>query len=81
MSVERLVKEFGAQDVGAYMTVFRGGTHYRVAEWNEGNKMWVMLPAGSELLDPSPVVEVVESAKQPHMRVKRTKAESVFDEE
>lgn len=60
MSIERLVKEFGAQDVGAWMSVFRGGEHTRVAQWNESNKGWDMLPAGHALLAPPEAEEATE---------------------
>lgn len=60
MSIERLVKEFGAQDVGAYMVTFIGGTHERVAQWIAGSDVWNILPAGTALLSPESVVESVD---------------------
>ena len=63
MSVARLVKEFAAQDVGAYMTTFIGGVHTRVAKWVDGNNVWVILPEGQALLDEADGV-VVESATE-----------------
>lgn len=62
MSAARLISEFGAQDVGAFLSVFSGGVHTRVASWNNANKSWDVLPAGHELLsgeqaEPAPVVE------------------------
>ena len=61
MSVERLVKEFAAQDVGAFMTTFIGGVHTRVAKWVEENKLWIILPEGQAMLDEKDGV-VIESA-------------------
>jgi hypothetical protein len=49
MSIERLVKEFSAQDVGAWMTVFREGKHTRVAKWTEGAG-WIPTEDGASLL-------------------------------
>jgi hypothetical protein len=49
MSIERLVKEFSAQDVGAWMMVFREGKHTRVAKWTEGAG-WIPTEAGASLL-------------------------------
>lgn len=51
MSAARLVSEFGAQDVGAWLSVFGGGKHTRVAAWNNANGAWDILPAGHEMLN------------------------------
>lgn len=56
MSAERLIKEFGAQDVGAWLTVVVKGEHKRVAHWNNANNGWDVLPEGHNLLNP-PVVD------------------------
>jgi hypothetical protein len=52
--VERLVSEFGAQDLGTYMDARVEDKVYRVAVWNEGLKSYqptedgLMLLAGSK---------------------------------
>lgn len=48
--IERLITEFKAQDVGAHLVVYDGNVHTKVAEWNEGNQMWVLLKAGADIL-------------------------------
>lgn len=71
MSAERLVAEFGAQDVGAYMVALVKGNHIRVAEWNNANQVWMMLPAGTELLAPAaPVAKVASVAPTPEPKQK-----------
>ena len=65
MSVDRLVKEFGAQDVGAFMVCFLDGKHTRVAQWIEGNNVWNILPEGLALLNPDMVESEVETAPKP----------------
>lgn len=61
MSVDRLIKEFGAQDVGAYMVARVGLKHVKVAVWVEGPDLWSLTPEGEELLAPQDA-SVVESA-------------------
>ncbi len=60
MSASRLISEFKAQDVGAWLSVFDGVSHTRVAKWNEPNQGWDVLPEGHALLSPTvdePAVE------------------------
>lgn len=60
MSAEKLIKDFGAQDVGAWLVVHAQGTHTRVAQWNNANGVWDVLPAGHALVNPPVEEEVVE---------------------
>lgn len=50
MSIERFVREFKAQDVGAHLVVHHLGKHTKVADWVDGNKQWVMNDAGRKFL-------------------------------
>jgi hypothetical protein len=58
MSASRLISEFKAQDVGAWLSVFDGVSHTRVAKWNESNQGWDVLPEGHALLTPVVAEEV-----------------------
>lgn len=60
--IDRLIKEFGAQDGGATMVCFLGGKHIEVAKYNNANDGWDLLPAGKELLAPAVVEEPAPAA-------------------
>lgn len=63
MSAERLIKEFSAQDVGAWLNAVIDGVHTRVAQWNNANSCWDVLPAGHKLLNPVHEEEAVVEEK------------------
>lgn len=80
MTAARLVSEFGAQDVGAWLVVHREGTHIRVAAWNNANGAWDIQPAGHDLLnggveDSAEEVAPVEVAP----KTRRKKVEAVVE--
>lgn len=68
MSIDRLVKEFGAQDVGAWMETFIKGQRARVAHWNQANEMWDLTEAGRIMLNPP--VEDAEVEDKPKAKAK-----------
>lgn len=85
MSAERLIKEFGAQDTGAFLITFIGGKHEKVAQWIEGNNQWSLLPEGQALLDAqsASVVESVDTSagEKPARKSKpKAPAEEITDD-
>lgn len=69
MSIDRLISEFGAQDVGAWMETFIKGQRARVAHWNQANEMWDLTEAGRAMLNP-PVEEDVVAEEKPKAKAK-----------
>lgn len=70
MSADRLVKEFKAQDVGAWLVCHIDGIHVRVASWNNANQCWDVLPEGHNLLNPQVVEEVQEPTQMERLAAK-----------
>lgn len=79
MSAERLVKEFGAQDVGAWLQVHSKGQHIRVAKWVDGAG-WVPTEDGAKMLGGIDVAPNVEPATDVfHRRGRQKKVDAVPD--
>lgn len=55
--IEILIEKYHAQDVGAHLVVHFAGQHIKVADWVEGNKMWVLNPSGESFLAAQNVVD------------------------
>jgi hypothetical protein len=82
MTAKRLIEEFEAQDVGAWLTVFRDGNHTRVAKWVEGNQVWEVLPEGRALLaSTEPALAEEEAPPVVVPKIGKRKSAVILDED